>query len=49
VAAGQLVPALLDAGDPEPLAIWAVYPTMCLAPPKVRLFIAVLEAHLQRA
>jgi DNA-binding transcriptional LysR family regulator len=49
VAAGQLVPILLDAGDPEPLAIWAVYPTARLVLPKVRLFIAALEARLERA
>jgi DNA-binding transcriptional LysR family regulator len=48
VAAGALVPIPLAAGEPEPLAIWAVYPTTRLVPPKVRVFIAALEAHLRR-
>lgn len=48
VAARQLVPILLDVGDPESLAIWAVYPTARLVPPKVRLFIAALEDRLRR-
>jgi DNA-binding transcriptional LysR family regulator len=48
VAAGALVPIPLAAGEPEPLAIWAVYPTTRLVPPKVRVFIAALEAHLRK-
>lgn len=46
VAVGHLLPIRLGAWQPEPLAIWAVYPTARLVPPKVRLFIAALEARL---
>ena len=49
VAAGQLVPIPLGGWEPEMLAIWAVYPTARLVPPKVRLFIAALEAQLRGA
>jgi DNA-binding transcriptional LysR family regulator len=46
VAAGRLLPVSLGAWEPERLAIWAVYPTARLVPPKVRLFIAALDARL---
>ena len=46
VAVGHLLPVPLGPWQPEALAIWAVYPTARLVPPKVRLFIAALEARL---
>lgn len=49
VAAGHLLPVPLAGWEPEGLAIWAVYPTARLVPPKVRRFIAALDAHLARA
>ncbi|HWL81262.1 MAG TPA: LysR family transcriptional regulator [Roseomonas sp.] len=48
LAAGRLVALPLEAAEPEPLAIWAVYPTARLVPPKTRGFIAALEAHLRQ-
>ena len=47
VAIGHLLPIRLEMGEPEPLAVWAVYPSARLVPPKVRQFIAALEAHLR--
>jgi DNA-binding transcriptional LysR family regulator len=49
VAVGHLLPIRMEAGEPEPLTIWAVYPSARLTPPKVRLFIAALERRLQQA
>lgn len=49
VAVGHLLPISLGVWQPEALAIWAVYPTARLVPPKVRLFIAALEARLGQA
>jgi DNA-binding transcriptional LysR family regulator len=49
VAIGHLLPIPLGVWEPERLAIWAVYPTARLVPPKVRLFIEALEARLRRA
>ncbi len=46
LAAGRLVALPLVGTAPEDLAIWAVYPTRRLVPPKVRLFIAALDARL---
>jgi DNA-binding transcriptional LysR family regulator len=46
VAAGRLVALPLADAEPEPWAIWAVYPTSRFVPPKVRLFVAALERHL---
>lgn len=46
LAAGRLVTLPLLGTAPEDLAIWAVYPTRRLVLPKVRLFIAALEARL---
>lgn len=46
LAAGRLVALPLVGTAPEDLAIWAVYPTRRLVLPKVRLFIAALEARL---
>ncbi|TPG45760.1 LysR family transcriptional regulator [Roseomonas nepalensis] len=49
VAVGHLLPVRMPAAAPEALAIWAVYPTARLVPPKVRLFIAALEQRLRQA
>lgn len=49
IALGHLLPLHMGGWEPEPLAISAVYPTSRLVPPKVRLFIGVLEAHLRQA
>jgi DNA-binding transcriptional LysR family regulator len=46
-AMGHLLPIPLGGWAPEPLAIWAVYPTARLVPPKVRLFIGALEERLR--
>lgn len=44
--AGTLVRVALDAALPQEFAIYAVYPTTRLVPPKVRAFIAALEGAL---
>ena len=49
VAVGHLLPIPMVGWEPEGLAIWAVYPTARLVAPKVRLFIAALEARLAQA
>ena len=49
VAAGRLVPLLLDDAEPETLGIWAVYPTARLVPPKARLFVEALKRHLEQS
>lgn len=46
VAAGNLVEIRLEDGAPDPLDIWAVYPSSRLLPAKTRLFIAALEHRL---
>jgi len=46
VRAGRLVQIRMQGVDPEPLAIWAVYPTTRLLLPKVRAFIAALDERL---
>jgi DNA-binding transcriptional LysR family regulator len=43
---GLLVPIDLTDGGPQPLPIWAVYPTTRLVPPKVRAFVSALARHL---
>lgn len=43
---GLLQEIVLEDAQPEPLAIWAVYPTARMVPPKVRRFIEALEQHL---
>jgi DNA-binding transcriptional LysR family regulator len=48
-AAVALLPVPLGPYQPEALAIWAVYPTAWLVPPKVQFFIAALEARLDQA
>jgi DNA-binding transcriptional LysR family regulator len=43
---GTLVEVRLEAAMPQEFAIWAVYPSARLVPPKVRVFIDVLERAL---
>lgn len=43
---GTLVEVRLEAATPQEFAIWAVYPSARLVPPKVRVFIDVLERAL---
>ncbi len=45
---GALVAVELDALPPQELAIWAVYPTARLLPPKVRVFVSALQDVLAR-
>ncbi|MBS7696802.1 MULTISPECIES: LysR family transcriptional regulator [unclassified Chelatococcus] len=44
---GALVAISLADAQPEPLSIWAVYPTRRMVPTKVRLFIDALSEHLK--
>lgn len=44
--AGRLLLVTLEDAEPEPLAIWAVYPTARMVPAKVRAFVAALESRL---
>ena len=46
--AERLEQVVLADAEPEPLAIWAVYPSAQRVPPKVRLFIQALETVLER-
>ncbi|WP_342249184.1 LysR family transcriptional regulator [Sphingomonas sp. OTU376] len=46
VERGTLVPIEIEEAQPEPLAIWAVYPTSRLVPARVRMFVAALEHAL---
>lgn len=46
VTAGLLVPVPLEDADPDPLGIWAIYPTARLVPPKVRLFVTAMQARM---
>ena len=45
VRAGRLVQIKIQGVEPEPLAVWAVYPTTRMLLPKVRAFIEYLFAH----
>lgn len=45
--AGVIEPIRLEDAEPEPLAIWAVYPTARLVPAKVRAFVGALEQELR--
>lgn len=45
---GRLQHIILDDAEPEPLAIWAVYPTARMVPMKVRAFVDALEQTLGR-
>jgi DNA-binding transcriptional LysR family regulator len=49
LAAGRLVALALADAEPEELAIWAVYPTARLIPPKVHAFIEALTRRLRPA
>jgi DNA-binding transcriptional LysR family regulator len=44
---GALVKVSLADAHPEPLSIWAVYPSRRMVPAKVRLFIDALSDHLK--
>lgn len=46
LAAGRLIRIHLGDGVPQPLKIWAVYPTNKLLLPKVRVFVAALRENL---
>ena len=46
LAAGRLVRLPLADASPEPLAIWALYPSRRLTPAKVSAFIAFVKLHL---
>ncbi|MBB3105302.1 DNA-binding transcriptional LysR family regulator [Azomonas macrocytogenes] len=43
---GRLEQILLEDAEPEPLGIWAVYPTSRMVPPKVRVFVEALEGYI---
>jgi DNA-binding transcriptional LysR family regulator len=45
--AGVIEPIRLEDAEPEPLTIWAVYPTARLVPAKVRAFVGALEQELR--
>lgn len=47
LAQGRLRAIPLDDATPEPLALWAVYPSRRLVPAKVRLFIEALALRLK--
>ncbi|MFS8038522.1 LysR family transcriptional regulator [Xanthobacter sp. AM11] len=49
IAAGTLRVIVLADAVPEPLGIWAVYPTRRMVPPRVRLFIEAVSARLKAA
>lgn len=44
--AGLINQVVLEDAEPEPLGIWAVYPTSRLVPLKVRVFVEALEQSL---
>ena len=47
IRSGALVAIELEDGMPDPLAIWAVYPSAQLVPAKVRAFIDALDRALR--
>ncbi|WP_085032557.1 LysR family transcriptional regulator [Ensifer aridi] len=47
LSSGRLTRVTLEDAKPETLAIWAVYPTSRLVPPKVRVFIDALVSALK--
>lgn len=47
LSSGRLTRVTLEDAKPETLAIWAVYPTSRLVPPKVRVFIDALVSALE--
>lgn len=48
IACGRLDEIRLDTTEPEPLVIWAVYPTARMVPAKVRAFVDALERVLSQ-
>lgn len=46
VEQGLLLPVPLEDAEPDPLGIWAIYPTARLVPPKVRLFLAAMQTRI---
>lgn len=48
VHAGRLLEINIPGTEPEPLAIWAIYPTKRMLLPKVRTFVAALEGVLAK-
>lgn len=44
---GEVERILLEDAEPEPLGIWAVFPSSHMVPPKVRLFVGALAAVLR--
>lgn len=49
LGSGRLREIRLADAEPEPLAIWAVYPTARMVPAKVRAFVDALEQILRRS
>jgi hypothetical protein len=49
LGSGRLREIRLADAEPEPLAIWAVYPTARMVPAKVRAFVDALEHILRRS
>lgn len=49
LALGEIEQIVLEDAEPEPLGIWAVYPSSHMIPPKVRLFIGALGKALSTA
>ncbi|MCA1371697.1 LysR family transcriptional regulator [Bradyrhizobium sp. BRP14] len=47
LSSGRLARVILEDAEPETLAIWAVYPTSRLVPPKIRVFIDALLSALR--
>ncbi|WP_040678443.1 LysR substrate-binding domain-containing protein [Rhizobium mesoamericanum] len=42
---GKLEHIILEDAEPEPLGIWAVYPSSRMVPPKIRLFIRAARKY----
>lgn len=49
LAAGALVEIALDGAVPQEWSVWAVYPSARLVLPKLRMFVAALEAAIDHA
>ncbi len=49
IADGRVIAIELADAVPDPLDVWAVYPSSRLVPAKVRLFIDALGTHLKTA
>lgn len=47
LASGALREVVLEDAHPEPLAVWAVYPTARMVPHRARAFVEALEGHLR--